>query len=518
MTQETPRDMPECSETLFMGVRTTGPVHCKWAAGATTENDEPHNHQIRKPANLTVLPTILDHIGNTPLVRVNKLAKDFGLECDLLAKCEFFNAGGSVKDRIAKRMFEEAEKSGRIKPGDTIIEPTSGNTGLGLALCAAVKGYRCIICLPEKMSNEKVDTLRALGAEIVRTPNDASFDSPESHIGVSMRLNREIPNSHILNQYDNEFNPLAHYDTTAEEILEACGGKVDMLVAGAGTGGTITGIARKLKERCPDVIIVGVDPIGSILAQPASLNVEGPMYQVEGIGYDFIPTSLDRSVIDKWYKCSDKPSLNMARRMIKEEGLLCGGSSGSAMSCALEAAKELGPGQKCVVMLPDGLRNYMSKFLSDDWMRAEGLMEESEAIEPTDRFNGATVEDLDLPVPVTAPLSTTCEAAVDILHKNGFEYLPLTLNDGKIGGLVTEGQLLSALTHGRCGPSDPVEKCMLHFNTKKKFELIKPDTPLKTLERFFEKYHIGFTTDSEGNLAGVMTKIDVLKFLVKNAE
>ncbi|KNC74639.1 cystathionine beta-synthase [Sphaeroforma arctica JP610] len=448
-------------------------------------------------------------------LQINTINKAEGLECDLLAKCEFFNAAGSVKDRIAKRMFDEAEKSGKIKPGDTIIEPTSGNTGLGLALCAAVKGYRCIICLPEKMSNEKVDTLRALGAEIVRTPNDASFDSPESHIGVSMRLNREIPNSHILNQYDNEYNPLAHYDTTAEEILEACGGKVDMLVAGAGTGGTITGIARRLKEVCPDVIIVGVDPVGSILAQPASLNVDGPMYQVEGIGYDFIPNSLDRSLVDKWYKCTDKPSLIMARRMIKEEGLLCGGSSGAAMACAIEAAKELKAGQKCVVMLPDGLRNYMSKFLNDEWMYENGIMERAAKESEVDRFNGATVKDLDLPVPVTAALTSTCGEAVEVLNKHGFDYLPLTDVDGKIRGLVTEGQLLAALTHGRCTVSDHVEKCMLHFNTKKKFEVIKPDTPLKSLEMFFEHHHIGFTTDDSGNLAGVMTKIDVLKFLVK---
>jgi cystathionine beta-synthase len=197
------------------------------------------------------LPNILHHIGNTPLVRINSIAKAAGLKCELLAKCEFFNAGGSVKDRIGYRMVEDAEKSGRLKKGDVLIEPTSGNTGIGLALAAAVKGYRCIIVMPEKMSQEKVDVLRGLGAEIVRTPTEAAFDSPESHIGVANRLNKEIPNSHILDQYSNPSNPLAHYDGTAEEILDACDGKVDMVVATAGTGGTIAGIARKIKEKLP---------------------------------------------------------------------------------------------------------------------------------------------------------------------------------------------------------------------------------------------------------------------------
>ena len=224
-----------------------------------------------------------------------------------MAKCEFFNAGGSVKDRIALRMVEDAEKSGQLKAGDTIIEPTSGNTGIGLALAAAVKGYRCIIVLPEKMSNEKVATLRALGAEIVRTPTSASWDSPESHISVAQRLLAEIPNSIILDQYRNPGNPLAHYDTTAEEIIKQCGGKPDMVVLGAGTGGTISGIGRKIKEKCPDCIVVGVDPLGSILAEPENLNrTDVTYYDVEGTGYDFIPTVLDRSVVDRWIKSRDK--------------------------------------------------------------------------------------------------------------------------------------------------------------------------------------------------------------------
>ncbi|KAF9965412.1 hypothetical protein BGZ70_004904, partial [Mortierella alpina] len=303
-----------------------------------------HRHEEHQPEP-AILSNILEHIGNTPLVRIDRIAKSEGLQCELLAKCEFFNAGGSVKDRIGRRMVEEAERDGSLKPGYTIIEPTSGNTGIGLALAAAVKGYRTIITLPERMSQEKVDVLKALGAEIVRTPTEAAWDAPESHIGVAKRLNAEIPNSVILDQYANPYNSVTHYDHTAEEIYRSCNGQIDMFVAGAGTGGTITGIARKLKALCPNVVIVGVDPHGSILAQPESLNTSTEGYKVEGIGHDFIPDVLERPLVDKWVKSADKESFIMARRLIREEGILCGGSSGTAVAAAIQAARELGPGK-----------------------------------------------------------------------------------------------------------------------------------------------------------------------------
>jgi cystathionine beta-synthase len=316
-----------------------------------------------------ILNTILQAIGNTPTVKLNSVGKE--LDCELYAKCEFFNAGGSVKDRIGRRMVEEAEKSGRLKPGDTIIEPTSGNTGIGLALTAAVKGYRCIIVMPEKMSMEKQVVLEALGAEIVRTPTAAAWDDPESHIGVSKKLNKEIPNSHILDQYSNPDNPDAHYEGTAEEILADFGTDLDMCVMGVGTGGTITGVAKKLKEKIPTIKIIGADPFGSILGGGDEIYP----YQVEGIGYDFFPDVLDNNLVDEYVKTKDKDSFILARRLIKEEGLLCGGSSGSAMSAALEKAKNLKAGQKCLILLPDGVRNYLSKFLSDEWMKENGFSE-----------------------------------------------------------------------------------------------------------------------------------------------
>lgn len=310
---------------------------------------------------------ILEVIGRTPLVRINRLSKD--LECNLWAKCEFLNPGGSVKDRIGYNMVVQAEKSGRIKRGDTLIEPTSGNTGIGMALAGAVLGYHVIITMPEKMSREKQVTLEALGAEIIRTPTEAAWDAPESHIGVAKKLNKEIKNSHILDQYANPANPDAHYDGTGVEILADLNNEVDMVVVSAGTGGTITGVARRVKESAPKCVIVGVDPVGSLLAGPEPIK----SYLVEGIGYDFIPDVLDRKLVDRWVKTKDAESFATSRRLIREEGLLVGGSSGATMYGALQEAKKLKKGQNCVVVLSDGIRNYMTKFIDNNWMKSNGF-------------------------------------------------------------------------------------------------------------------------------------------------
>ncbi len=276
-----------------------------------------------------------------------------------------------MKDRIAVEMVEQAEKEGRIKPGDTLIEATSGNAGIGFALAAAVKGYKVVITMPAKMSREKEVVLEALGAKIYRTPTEAKWNDPDSHLSLAKRLEKEIPNSQILNQYTNAHNPDAHYKYTAQEILDDMGNDLAMIVLGVGTGGTITGVAKRLKKEIPHIQIIGVDPYGTILGGGTDVHP----YLVEGIGYDFIPDVLDNHLVDEYIKVNDKDSFLMARRLIREEGLLVGGSSGTAMWAALRAAKRLKKGQKCLVILPDGVRNYMSKFMDDSWMRANGFFE-----------------------------------------------------------------------------------------------------------------------------------------------
>ena len=306
---------------------------------------------------------ILETVGQTPLIRLNRIGRD--LPARLYVKCEFFNPGGSVKDRIAFRMLQKAQEKGLIQRGDTLIEPTSGNTGIGLALAGAVMGYKVIIVMPDKMSTEKESILKTLGAEIIRTKAELGYADPESHISKAKSLQRQIPRAHILDQYSNPENFRAHAEGTAEEILKDLKGSLDMLVAGAGTGGTLTGLAKRIKQDLPHCEIIGVDPKGSILAGKEPIRP----YKVEGIGYDFIPKVLDRSLISRWVKTEDGESFAMARRLIREEGLLCGGSSGAAVCASLKEASKLKKGQNCVIILPDGIRNYMSKLASDQWMR-----------------------------------------------------------------------------------------------------------------------------------------------------
>lgn len=303
------------------------------------------------------------------MVRFRKVGADLPVE--IYGKCEFLNPGGSIKDRIVVSMIQDAESRGLIKPGDTLIEPTSGNTGIGLALAGAILGYKIIICMPEKMSHEKQVTMEALGATIVRTPTEAAHDSPESNFGVADRLQEEIPNSHILGQFENPANPRAHCEGTAKEILDQMEGKVDYVVAGIGTGGTITGIAQRFRVDAPECKIVAADPIGSIMGGG---DIKSP-YLIEGIGYDFIPDTYSPDLVDRVVKVGDKDAFQTARRVILEEGLLVGGSTGTAVWAALQVAQDAPAGSRIVVVLPDSIRNYMTKFLCDKWMAANGFLD-----------------------------------------------------------------------------------------------------------------------------------------------
>uniref|UniRef100_A0A673B011 Cystathionine beta-synthase n=1 Tax=Sphaeramia orbicularis TaxID=375764 RepID=A0A673B011_9TELE len=420
-------------------IRPDLPSRCTWRLGAPT-SESPHSHPPRTKA-CGILPNILWKIGDTPLVRLNRIPKEYGLKCEILDGFGRWWMFGSLCTNPDK--------------------PSVVLAGIGLALIAAVKGYRCIITMPEKMSMEKADVLRALGAEIVRTPTSACFDSPESHLGVAWELKNTIPNSHILDQYRNPSNPLAHYDTTAEEILEQCDGKVDMLVVGTGTGGTLTGVARKLKERCPSVKIVAVDPEGSVLlgSEENDENKKNS-FEVEGIGYDFIPTVLDKSLVDMWYKSNDKEAFIMSRKLIREEGLLCGGSSGSVMAAAVTMAQQLKEGQRCVVILADSVRNYMSKFLSDRWMCEKGFLTPEAPMDHQPWWWKRTVQCLHLSVPLTISLSVTCQKTIEILKEKTFDQAPVTDESGGILGSVTLGTLLSSLLSGKLIPSDPICKVL----------------------------------------------------------
>ncbi|KAI1439923.1 cystathionine beta-synthase [Annulohypoxylon stygium] len=514
-----------------------------------TNNAIPHS-----PPRAATVVSATELIGNTPLVRLNRIPQSFGIEAEVYAKVELFNAGGSVKDRIALRMIEEAERTGRIKPGDTLIEPTSGNTGIGLALVGAIKGYKTIITLPEKMSAEKVSVLKALGATIIRTPTQAAWDSPESHIGVARKLVKEIPNAHILDQYSNGNNPRAHEFGTAEEVWEQTGGKITCIVAGAGTGGTISGLAKGLKKHNKDIKVVAADPQGSILALPEALNDEhrDEPYKVEGIGYDFIPDVLDRELVDKWYKTDDVESFKLARRLISEEGLLVGGSSGSALSAAFKAVKDLGLGKNdvVVVILPDSIRSYLTKFADDDWLAANDLLPTTDAgakeaaangKKSQDPYAGATVRSLRLKPVISVIASSPCSEAIETMRDKGFDQLPVLASaGGKLVGLVTLGNLLSYVSRGRASGHSPVKDVMFDFSKidevvtdpregkgskGRKFVEITLDTPIAELSKFFEWNSAAVVTEPSQLKAkalskpiAVVTKVDLLTWMVKQVK
>src|SRR5437868_3785367 len=377
-------------------------------------------------------PSVLELVGGTPIVRLERISRD--VPGTILAKLDYLNPGGSVKDRIGLAMIEAAERDGRLKPGGTIVEPTSGNTGVGLAIAAALKGYRCIFVMPDKMSQEKIAILRSYGAEVVITPTAVEPDSPESYYSVSSRLAEEIPGGFKPDQYSNPANPEAHYESTGPEIFEQTDGELDAVVISVGTGGTISGVGKYFKERGSKALIVGADPEGSVFTAREERDVHP--YFVEGIGKDSWPQTLDPSVVDEWVRVPDRASFLTARRLAREEGLLAGGSSGTTVWAALQVAARLGPDAQVLAMLPDSGRSYLSKFLDDKWMLEYGFLERSAPV-PTvgELLRAKRAEESDVPPLVTISSHQKVGEAIGVMQRYSISQLPV-VRDGEVGTLA----------------------------------------------------------------------------------
>ncbi|WP_380285659.1 cystathionine beta-synthase [Kitasatospora purpeofusca] len=458
--------------------------------------------------------SIIDLVGNTPLVKLNKVTE--GISATVLAKVEYFNPGGSVKDRIAMRMIEAAEASGALKPGGTIVEPTSGNTGVGLAIVAQQKGYKCIFVCPDKVSTDKINTLRAYGAEVVVCPTAVAPEHPDSYYNVSDRLVRETPNAWKPDQYSNPDNPASHFHSTGPELWEQTEGRITHFVAGVGTGGTISGTGNYLKEVSGgQVKVIGADPEGSVYS-----GGTGRPYLVEGVGEDFWPTAYDRSVADGIVAVSDKDSFQMTRRLAKEEGLLVGGSCGMAVVAALEVARELGPDDVVVVLLPDGGRGYLSKIFNDDWMADYGFLpsatDEAHIGEVLARKDA--IEHEGIPQFVHMHPNETVSEAVRVLREYGVSQMPVVspgaghpdIMAGEVIGSVVEKLLLEGVFAGDIQLADTLDKVM-----SKPLPVVGSGETVTNLMAVLEKADAAVVL-VEGKPQGIVTRQDLLGFLTGN--
>ncbi len=445
---------------------------------------------------------VLQAIGRTPLIKLSKVTD--GLPCLMLAKVEYLNPGGSVKDRIGLAMIEEAERRGLLKPGGTIIEATAGNTGVGLALVAAQKGYRCIFVMPDKMSEDKVNLLRAYGAEVVITPTSVPPDSPESYNGVADRLSREISGAFRPSQFSNQKNPEAHYLTTGPEIWKDTDGRVDVFVAGMGTGGTISGTGRYLKEMNPAVTVIGADPEGSILSGDSPKS-----YKVEGIGEDFVPATFDRQVVDDMVRVSDRESFLMARRLAREEGLLVGGSSGTAVAAAVKYARRLDPGKVIVMLLPDTGRNYLSKLFSDSWMEDHGFLDYSpQKLTAGDVLAGKT----GMPELIAVRPQQKAIEAVSLMEQYSISQLPV-IEDGQVVGSLNEVTLTKLLFDGidlRAMATSEI--------AGKPLPQVDESVDISEPYRLLLSGHSGVIVTRKGQAYGFLSRIDLVDYWTRRSE
>jgi cystathionine beta-synthase len=449
------------------------------------------------------LNSILETIGNTPLIKLNKVTKD--LPCAVLAKVEYFNPGNSIKDRMALKMIEEAEREGKLKPGGTIIEGTSGNTGMGLAIAACVKGYKCVFATTDKQSKEKVDILKAVGAEVIVCPTNVEPDDPRSYYSVSERLAKEIPNSFHMNQYNNLANRQAHYETTGPEIWEQTNGKITHLVVATGTGGTITGAAKYLRERKPNIKIWAIDVYGSLLKKfhdtgEVDMNEVHP-YITEGIGEDFVPANYDMSVIDRFELVTDKDGAVMARRISREEGIFVGYSAGSAIQGLLQLKNELKKDDVVVVIFCDHGSRYVAKVYNDQWMMERGFLEVKTF---KDLVSGRGAKPL-----VTIEPEQTVARAIELMKEFDIENLPVMNGEGIIGS-VSESGLFNKIISNPDITGQPIKSVM-----EKAYPLVAFDTPLERLGKLITKENGAvLSKDDSGNLH-IVTKYDIIQGLAK---
>lgn len=457
-----------------------------------------------KTKSAPITNNILESIGNTPLVKLNKVVEPGS--ATVYAKCEFLNPAGSIKDRMASFIIGKAEEEGLLKPGGTIVENTSGNTGMGAAMTAAVKGYKAVFTMPDKMSQEKIDGLRAFGAQVIITPTDVPGDSPDHYVNVAKRMAAETPNSFYMDQYHSQWNIEAHEVLTGKELYEQTdGGKVDAIVVGTGTGGTASGIGRYFKKMGAKTQIIGVDPLGSVhyhYFKTGTLPTPY-VYKVEGLGEDIKCEAFDPSVVDEMYQVNDYECFTMARRLTREEGLFCGGSSGGMVHIACQVAKEMGEGKTVVVICPDSGTRYVTKYLSDEWMKMHGFLEPEKGL--------GLIEDLITPGSpvVTISESDSVSHAVHALRDNGISQIPVVNPDGKPVGIIHEVDVLRGLHSNSIAMNTPAKDIMNPIGG-----LLHPKARVEELYGIFETDHVAIVIDGS-DIKGVISKIDMIEHLAK---